>query len=146
MPLHHRDDQTFADSQQDIPTALVEYSKTKGYLAEKFADAVCECGNRTFELHVDETQGVGGRICVACEHQHVMGDGEEYLEDAELEICECICGAPALEITVGVALYADSEDVRWFYIGGRCPDCGLTGCYADWKNEYPHYQELLANI
>ena len=146
MSLHHRDDQTYADSQGDIPAALVQYSQAKGYPAEKFADAVCDCGSQLFELHVDEQQGVGGRICVRCEHQHVMADGENYIEEAELEVCECLCGESAFEITVGVALYADSEDVRWLYIGGRCPTCGLTGCYAAWKNEYPDYQELLANV
>ena len=47
------------------------------------------------------------------------------------------------EVTAGVLLYDDSEDVRWRYLGCRCPSCGLTACYGDWKNEFEGYRELL---
>ena len=59
---------------------------------------------------------------------------------------ECFCRDNVFEITVGVSLYDDSEDVRWLYVGCRCPKCGLTGVYGDWKNEFNGYRELLARV
>ena len=50
------------------------------------------------------------------------------------------------EISAGVALYQDSQDVRWLYVGCRCVCCGLTACYGDWKNEYPGYETLLRAV
>ena len=67
-------------------------------------------------------------------------------EDAELEECECPCGNNSFEITAGVSLYSESNDVRWIYLGCRCPECQLVACYADWKNEYENYRELLTKI
>jgi hypothetical protein len=68
-----------------------------------------------------------------------------HLAEAELEQHECLCGKNHFEITVGVALYDQSQAVRWLYIGCRCVACGLTGCYADWKNEHENYTQLLSN-
>ena len=68
------------------------------------------------------------------------------IDDAELDECACPCGGEIFEITAGVALYADSEDVRWIYLGCRCVACKLAAVYADWKNEYEGYRELLAKI
>ena len=45
--------------------------------------------------------------------EHPIGDSSEYLKDAELEECACPCGSEEFEITVGVSLYEDSNDVRW---------------------------------
>ena len=78
--------------------------------------------------------------------QHPIGDSADYLEEAHLEDCACPCGGEVFEIAAGVSLYQDSEDVRWFYVGCRCPSCGLTACYGDWKNEYNDYRELLASV
>lgn len=75
-----------------------------------------------------------------------MADSDDYFDDAEIYIAECTCGSNQFEITVGIALYADSDDVRWLYVGCRCPTCRLTGCYGDWKNEFPGYPKLLGNI
>jgi hypothetical protein len=145
MAVHQRDDRSYADSQDDLVAVIRQYS-AGGYPAEHFADAVCCCGCRIFELAVDEDEGVAIRVCTKCEAEHAVGDSEEYLEDAELEFCECLCDAAAFEITVGVALYPESEDVRWLYLGCRCPQCNLAGCYADWKNEFLGYRELLKNV
>ena len=56
------------------------------------------------------------------------------------------CGSSAFEITVAVALYQNSEDVKWIYIGCRCINCGLTACYEDWKNEYKDFRKLLDRV
>jgi hypothetical protein len=112
---------------------------------------------RPFHLHAragqeevkgagDDTQGVAVRTCVACEAEHPIGDSEEFMDEAELDECACPCGGEAFEISVGVSLYDDSEDVRWLYLGCRCPGCGLTAVYGDWKNEYIGYGGLLARV
>ena len=75
-----------------------------------------------------------------------MGDGADYLAEASPEECECPCGEGNFQITVGLLLYEDSEDVRWLYVGCRCPACGLTATYGDWKNEFNGYRELLARV
>jgi hypothetical protein len=145
MALRKRGKYRYGDSQADVAAELQRYSKSS-YPAEHFADAVCSCVGRTFRLALDEDEGAAVRTCAACEHEHPIGDSEEYLEDAELGECECPCGGNAFEITAGVALYADSEDVKWFYLGCRCPACGLTACYGDWKNEYLGFREFLARV
>ncbi|WP_406699590.1 hypothetical protein V5E97_12080 [Singulisphaera sp. Ch08] len=142
MALVKRGKYWHGDAQADIQGELIRYSK-KNYLAQHFAEAVCTCGSHTFRLCVDDTQGVAVRVCTICGAEHPIGDSDEYLADAELEECECPCGRGTFEITVGVALYDGSDDVRWLYIGCRCLECGLTACYGDWKNEFEDYRELL---
>ena len=66
---------------------------------------ICSCKNNTFKLLTDETEGVAVRICSKCKAEHPIGDSAEYLEDAELEQHECLCGNDNFEITAGVALY-----------------------------------------
>ncbi|MCP4375338.1 MAG: hypothetical protein GY794_04075 [bacterium] len=146
MSITIRNSQNYTDSQSNICEVLLDYSKNVTYLAEHFADAKCSCGGTQFRLMIDDNEGVATRSCTSCGKEHPIGDSAEYLEDAELEECECTCGNNSFEITVGVSLYQDSEDVKWLYIGCRCPKCQLTGCYADWKNEYENYKELLERI
>ncbi|MDP6445557.1 MAG: hypothetical protein QGG36_16800 [Pirellulaceae bacterium] len=147
MAVRKKGEYYYADSQLEIREVLAEYSADNAYPIDHFADAECdECGGRLFALELDDLQGAAVRICAACESEHAIGDSEDYLDEAEFEGCECICGCEALEITGGVALYDGSEDVRWLYIGCRCPECGVTGCYGDWKNEFNGYQKLLARI
>jgi hypothetical protein len=145
MALRIQGEYFYGDSQADIPAVLADYS-ADSYPAERFRVAVCTCGGTVFRLLLDEDAGVALRTCVVCSNQHAMGDSEAYLEDADPEARECLCGADTFEITAGVALYAGSEDVKWLYIGCRCPACGLIGCYGDWKNEFGGYEELLRRV
>jgi hypothetical protein len=146
MVLTKKKGHFYGDSHPDIRDRLLTYSRENGYAAEHFADPVCVCGGQLFNLLIDENEGAAVRVCTACQHEHPMGDSEEFLENAELEECECLCGSGRFELTVGVALYEGSEDVRWLYIGCRCPACGLTACYADWKNESEGYADLLGRV
>ena len=146
MALRQQGQHSYGDLQSDIRDRLLTYSTKNGYPAEHFGDAVCACGSRLFRLLLDETEGAAVRICSACSARHPIGDSEEYLADAALEDCECPCGSGSFEITAGVSLYSGARDVRWIYIGARCPDCGLTACYGDWKNEFDDYEELLQRI
>jgi hypothetical protein len=145
MALQKRGKYYYGDSQSDIRQEITRLS-AEGDLASEFADAVCRCGGKLFRLRMDDAQGAAVRICAACAHEHPIGDSDEYLAEAELDDCVCVCDGDQFEITVGVALYDDSEDVKWLYVGCRCPSCGITGVYGDWKNEFNGYRELLARV
>jgi len=146
MSLRKRGKFYYGDSQADIRGEVLRYSRSE-YLAEHFADAVCnDCGHKVFRLAIDEEEGAAVRTCASCKVEHAIGDSDEYLDDAELAECACPCGNEQFEITAGVSLYEHSDDVRWLYLGCRCPQCGLTAVYADWKNEFNGYLELLARV
>jgi hypothetical protein len=146
MVLKKRGKYRYGDSQSDIREEMLRYSKLNDYVAHHFADAVCTCGSKVFGLWIDDDEGAAVRKCATCNSEHPIGDSDEYLEEAEIEECACPCGGEKFEITVGVSLYDDSEDVRWLYLGCRCPACGLTAMYGDWKNEFDGYQELLSRV
>jgi hypothetical protein len=146
MALRTNGDYSYGDAQEDLWTELRDYSIANKYPAVHFADARCICGGTQFKLFLDEAAGVAVRVCPHCRDEHVIGDGADYLPDADLEECECPCGRAVFEVTIGVSLYARSEDVRWLYVGCRCISCGLTACYGDWKNEFIGYQALLAKV
>jgi len=146
MALEKRGKYHYGDSQADITDEIRRYSIKNEYVAEHFRDASCACGSKVFRLQLNDDEGVAVRICTKCASTHPIGDSDEYLEDAVLGDCACPCKNEEFEITVGVSLYDGSEDVRWLYLGCRCPKCGLTAVYGDWKNEYPNYKELLARV
>ncbi len=146
MALEKKGKFFYGESQFDIREVLLDYSKKNGYPSSHYGDAACTCGSKLFQLSLDDEAGAAVRICAACGVQHPIGDSQDFLDEAKLEECECPCGSGIFEITAGMALYEDSEDVRWLYLGCRCPKCGMAGCYGDWKNEYPGYQELLSRI
>lgn len=146
MALRKKGKYFYGDAQSDIREELLDYSKANADPIRHFADAVCVCGGQTFVLSLDDDEGAAIRTCVNCQREHPIGDSEDFLESAELEECGCPCGADEFEITAGVALYRDSDDVKWFYLGCRCVACGLVACYGDWKNESQNYRELLKRI
>jgi hypothetical protein len=146
MGLRKRGKYRYGDCQADIRDELRRYSKGISYQAEHFAGARCRCGGTVFRLALDDDAGAAVRTCDGCGKAHALGDSAEYLDEADLQECACPCGGEVFEITAGVALYEDSEDVKWFYVGCRCPSCGLTACYGDWKNEYNGYRELLKRV
>jgi hypothetical protein len=146
MALNKRGNYRYGDSQIDIREELRCYSQLNGYIADHFADAACQCGGTLFRLGLDDAQGVAIRTCCTCDAEHPVADSEEYLEGADLQECACPCGGEELEITVGMSLHQDSEDVRWLYLACRRPQCGLTAVYGDWTNEFIGNRELLARI
>ena len=146
MALKKRGKFRYDDTQDDIRAELLRYSKTNEYLVHHFADAICECGSKLFRLSLDDDAGAAVRACVSCKVEHPIGDSDEYLDEAELGQCACPCEGEEFEISVGVSLYEGGEDVRWLYLGCRCPKCGLTAVYGDWKNEFNGYQQLLARV
>jgi hypothetical protein len=136
----------YGDSQGDIHREILRYSELNGHFADHFSDAICSCGSSAFRLSLDENEGAAVRECAQCALQHPIGDSGEYLKNASLEECGCPCGNDNLEISVGVSLYANSDDVRWLYLGCRCPQCKLTAVYGDWKSEFSGYLLLLQRV
>jgi hypothetical protein len=144
MAIRRKGKKLFADAQADIAEALRDYS-SDSYPASRFADAVCTCGQRTFVFAVDDQEGAAERQCVTCDTPALMANSTEVEDEMELEQCECPCGKDVFELTLGLALYADSDDdVRWIYVGARCIACGQVGCYSDWKCDGDSAQDLLA--
>lgn len=146
MVLRKEGEWKYGDSQDDIREVILGYSQSNGYPATEYADAVCKCGGYLFRLRIDDDQGAAVRTCDACGRVHPIGDSQAFLPGANLRECECPCGSDLFEITAGVALYPWSDDVRWLYLGCRCPECELTAIYGDWKNEYFGFRELLNRI
>ncbi len=146
MTLRKRGKHHYGDSHADIRDEVLRYSQLNEYVAQHFADAICTCGSKSFRLTLDDNEGAAIRICSQCNIEHAIGDSEDFLEDASLEECACPCGGESFEITIGVSLYDDSEDVKWLYLGCRCSKCGLTAVYGDWKNESIGFRDLLARV
>ncbi len=147
--LRNHDGHWFGDDHADIRDELLRYSKLAGngsYHIEHFVDAKCTCDSRVFKISIDDDEGVAIRTCIECDHEHPIGDSEEFLEDATPEECQCPCGNEEFELSGGVSLYTDSDCVKWFYIGCRCVRCGLVACYGDWKNQFDGYQKFLARF
>ncbi len=146
MPLEKRGEWWYGDSQDDIPTEILQYSVDIGVPAHQFADAVCHCGERIFQLSMDYDAGVAIRNCVTCRDDHFIGDSEEHVEKASLKDHDCFCGEDSFEITVGVSLAKDGKTVEWVYLGCRCPTCGLTGVYGDWRHGSIGCRDMLDRV
>ena len=110
------------------------------------ASAQPACGGKTFTLDTDEDAGVALRTCTACGNEHYMGDSASYADEAEPARHPCVCDGEAFELLSGVALYEDSNDVRWYYIGCRCAQCDLVGVFADWECEAGDADAFLAAV
>ncbi|MBA2113691.1 hypothetical protein [Bremerella alba] len=133
---------------ETLKAQIVEYSEANEYVATHFATAVCNsCSGDVFELLMNEEEGVAARICVTCDEEHGIGDSDQHIAKVE-EIFDvlCTCDGTKFRIMAAVSLSDDSEDVRWFYLGCKCVECGLSGVYGDWKNEFHGYQVLLDNV
>ncbi|NTX16912.1 hypothetical protein HUA76_39675 [Myxococcus sp. CA056] len=133
MALKKKGRYSYGDSRADIRAELERYSKKNGYPVQRLDELRCPCGHERHHLLIDEEAGAAVQCCARCEHEVPLADSEEFLEEAKLEQAECPCGNGAFEMALGAAFYKDTTDVRWVYIGCRCPECGLTACFGDWK-------------
>jgi hypothetical protein len=145
MVLRPAGDFAYGDEPSDIHDYLREFSRDI-YAIDHSRNLVCTCSNTTFLLYTDEDQGVAVRECTACENVHPIGDSDEYLEEAEPEQNICLCEKEVFQLVIGVALYRESSDIKWLYVGARCIACGLVGCYGEWKNEYNDYLEFFTRV
>src|SRR4051812_12436437 len=130
---------------QDIKKYLEAYS-AEGYPTSEFRQFKCECGSEVFELWADDEEGCAKRICTSCGQQRFICESEEYWQDALPEQWKCIeCGSTGANVGVGFSLY-DGGEIRWLYIGERCSNCGVLGCFAGWKVGYSPSKQLLVAV
>ena len=124
----------FGSDAADIPEYLTAYTE-EGYVATEFRSARCSCGSDAFHLAADADEGAAKRTCAVCDSSHFICDSEEIWAEASPRKWKCIgkCKSKTVNICVGFALRANREDLHWVYVGVRCSQCGVLGCFADWK-------------
>lgn len=127
-------------------TDIIEYAGE--YPPTAFASPTCaKCKANVFTVLMNDLEGVAARVCVACEDEHGIGDSDDFIDEVDsVEPTICTCGGEEFRIVAGVALYKESQDVRWFFLACRCEKCELSGVYADWKSESGDLKELLARV
>ena len=117
----------------DIGEYLARYTEDS-YKADMFRLATWTCGGLTFGVEADNDEGVARRTCDVCAAEHFVYDSAEYWDEATPEHCKCIeCGSHFMNVGIGLSLYETDDGVRWLYLGIRCANCGILGCFADWK-------------
>ncbi|SAI68049.1 Uncharacterised protein [Bordetella ansorpii] len=147
MTLQQRDGYSYGTTRDDLRWVISDFAEDNGYAADQCASSTCACGQQVFLLETNEAEGVAQRTCCACGAIHLMGDSAEYAGDhVPLDSHVCICEQGRFEIESAVALYSESNDVRWLYIGCRCSDCSLVGVFASWKCEGGDADAFLANV
>jgi hypothetical protein len=144
------EDHPFAESAVSIRNFLAQRFMDTGY-ATQFADAICQCGHQVFSLDVDEMVGEACWYCQACDAVYLFHSVEtdEYYDgspDYEAVDCICPCNQSKFEIVVGVTLYGRTDTARTAYIGCRCVECGLMGCYASWPRVDMPYSRFFSNM
>jgi len=133
MALRKKGKYSYGTTSEDTQAELLHYSQCNKYEAVQFAESVCVCGNRFFKLESDAEEGAARRVCTSCGIVHLMGDSDEYVDDAVFKRHPCVCLAEDFELLSGAAIYRDSNDIRWYYIGCQCTHCHLVGVFVDWK-------------
>jgi len=46
-------------------------------------------------------------------------------------------------VGVAFALYLEDKEIKWLYVGCRCVNCGVLGCFAGWKVGYAPSRQLF---
>ncbi len=132
------------------PGDLEEYLEAftaEEYPIEQFRLARCGCGSFAFRLDANPNEGAALRQCLSCSSRQYICDSQEYWEDVEPESWECIeCGTDQTNVGVGFSLYDDGNDIRWLYVGVRCLQCGILGCFAGWKIGYGPSLHLINHV
>lgn len=129
----------------DIDEYLMAFS-AGGYPVQQAVHAHCECGGEVFRVRVDDEEGCAELACVQCGRTMLILDSQDYVDDADLQAAACPCGNESFNVAVGFSFLDGSEDVRWVYLGLRCAQDGVLGCYTDWKIDYSPSQQLLDRV
>ncbi len=144
-----------ADPFSGLRREMRRYAKANGYPLMRDYAPRCACGAKvmsaaygtgTFFIAVDDEEGGALLICGDCDAQGFVADSQAYMRKkltGEEAWRECVCGRRDFQVVVGAALYEDSADVRWWYVGGRCVACGVQGVYADWKDDGTPWEGAL---
>jgi len=135
------------DRPEDVDEYLREYT-SDSYPIKEFRLAKCPCGSVEFGLQADRDEGVARRSCSACKKAHFICDSEEFWDDAGPKTWTCVeCGSKRANVGVGFSMYDDDPTgVRWVYVGERCAQCGVLGCFADWKVALSNALHLLEKV
>lgn len=130
----------------DLDDYLGAYSED-AYPVGATVHASCQrCGGDQFKVRFDPGEGCAERVCAQCAEQMFMLDTSEYLEDATLETLLCGCGSDMFNVAAGFAFREDSDEVRWIYLGRRCVNDGVLGCFAEWKIDYSPSAQLVDSV
>jgi len=124
----------------DLETFLAALTQSEGgYLARTFRLVRCSCGSERFKL--DRASEVTRRACATCgSTKFICRESEDWDEaeaDEGAEAYSCVaCKSPEANVVVGFAGNDDCQDfegVKWFFVGVRCAECGILGCFHDGK-------------
>jgi hypothetical protein len=125
----------------DIESYLIAFTEPPdgGYSVAAYRAIRCKCGGDPFIL--ERALDIARRSCPSCGAESYTcrsaGDWEEAADEEKPETFECVeCKCAQANIGVGFAPYQGSPEldaVKWFYVGVRCVDCGVLGCFADGK-------------
>jgi hypothetical protein len=125
---------------KDIEEYLTAYTQGEGYYpCSVFREVVCPCDCDEFKL--ERASSVTQRTCKRCgREQYIcreLGDWEEAVAEENPEKFVCVqCKCQLTNLVVGFAGYDDDKSldaVKWFYVGTRCVNCGILGCFNEWK-------------
>jgi hypothetical protein len=119
------------DKYLGLRNEVKRYSTLNGYQISDFTPVICVCKREKLLLTSDDNEGAAFADCPSCNSQIDIQDSRNYAENPVQNICNC--GSEELLLGVGIAKYENSDDVRWVYVGGLCPKCGLSGVYVDWN-------------
>jgi hypothetical protein len=126
----------------DIETYLAEYTAAEeAYPATVFHPVACPCGSDRFRLV--RAGSITQRTCPSCgQVRYICRDGqpihwEEATEEETPEPYSCIsCDGDVADVCLGFAGYPEAPEldaVKWFYVGVRCHQCGVLGCFNSGK-------------
>ncbi len=133
------------DSAEDISEWLRIYSEEDSL---EVKPVICHsCGGDSFELRIDQDEGVIQVTCTSCGTKKILLDGEEYWEDASPRLRKCsVCkSCKSFNVRVGF-VRRETGDVEWVYIGNRCTKCGTLGSFLDWEIDYGPTDEMEQNL
>ncbi|EMJ93878.1 hypothetical protein [Leptospira alstonii] len=132
---------------QDIQEYLVSFSEDE-YPITDFRLCKCKCGSEVFQLEADDTEGAARRQCVSCGIDQFICDCKEHWEDTDPETLHCVeCNSIQTNVGVGFARYQDKSDgIQWIYVGCRCTNCGILGCFTSWKVGYEPSLHLIDEV
>ena len=83
-------------------------------------------------------KGIAGAETGAQDAETAIPFGFEPVQtatDIDHRLTACVeCASDGCNVGVGFSQYPDSSTaIKWIYIGVRCANCGVLGCFAGWK-------------
>lgn len=145
--IRRRKGYRYGDGIAELRAEVARYAAANSHPIGADHAVACKCASkRGHRLTVDDDEGAAMLTCCGCDARGFVADSEQYLSPGAMHpdlFRECICRARAFEVLVGAALYEESRDVRWWYVGARCLRCGCLGVYGDWKDDGAPWEDAL---